>query len=69
MPVKWLTVGTCCFHAVALGLQHIHENFGNHGSLRPLNCLVKADGFVCVGDYGFNKMKEFKLALVLQKTE
>ena len=44
--------------AVAAGLQHIHTHFGVHGSLRPVNCLVKEDGTTCVGDYGFGKIKE-----------
>ena len=44
--------------AVAAGLLHIHTHFGVHGSLRPVNCLVKEDGTTCVGDYGFVKIKE-----------
>ena len=44
--------------AVAAGLLHIHTHFGVHGSLRPVNCLVKEDGTTCVGDYGFGKIKE-----------
>jgi hypothetical protein len=43
---------------VFAGLQHVHAHYGSHGSVRPLNCLVKADGSACICDFGFSKIKE-----------
>ncbi|KAF7360950.1 Protein kinase domain-containing protein [Mycena sanguinolenta] len=42
---------------VALGMQYLHRCGVAHGSLKPTNILVKADGQVCITDYGIIELQ------------
>jgi len=48
----------CAFYAaeIALALEHLHSHGVVHRDLKPENVLLRADGHVCLTDFGLAKM-------------
>ena len=54
-----------CFYAgcIAAAIAHVHKHGFAHRDVKPENCLISADGYVKLADFGLSKVLPFEMSL------